>query len=73
MTVNPPLNCALCGLAIWNWTPTVWSEGPDREPFCGDDCLATAAAISRSIPPAIDRAVRRDHGLCGKYPCSDCR
>jgi hypothetical protein len=23
--------------------------------------------------PAIDRAIRRDHSLCGTHPCSDCR
>jgi hypothetical protein len=32
-----------------------------------------AKAVDRSIPPAIDRAIRRDHGLCGTEPCSDCR
>ncbi len=63
----------LVWLVIWNEPPTVWSPSPDREPFCGDDHLATATAVSRSIPPAIDRAIRRDHSLCGKYPCSDCR
>ena len=70
---QPPLNCALCGLAIWNEPPTVWSPEPDREPFCGDGCYATARAVTHSIPAAIDRAIRRDHSLCGKYPCSDCR
>lgn len=73
MARKPPLTCGLCGLAIWNWTPTVWSEGPDRVPFCGDDCLATANAVRNSLPPAVDRAVRRDHSLCGAEPCSDCR
>jgi hypothetical protein len=34
---------------------------------------AMAKAVDHSIPPAIDRAIRRDHSLCGKYPCSDCR
>ena len=32
-----------------------------------------AKAVDHSIPPAIDRAVRRDHSLCGTEPCSDCR
>jgi len=68
-----PLKCALCGLAIWNEPPTVWSPEPNREPFCGEDCYATARAVDHSIPPAIDRAVRRDHSLCGYEPCSDCR
>ncbi|MGW3821845.1 hypothetical protein ACWEAF_05925 [Streptomyces sp. NPDC005071] len=73
MSDRKPLNCSLCGLAIWNWTPTVWSSSEPREPFCGPDCLATATAITHSIPPAIDRATRRDHSLCGEYACSDCR
>lgn len=30
-------------------------------------------SIDAAIPPAIDRAVRRDHSLCGAEPCSDCR
>ncbi|MFJ9633739.1 hypothetical protein ACIRU8_39205 [Streptomyces sp. NPDC101175] len=34
---------------------------------------ALAAAVNHSIPPAIDRAMRRDHSLCGTHPCSDCR
>ena len=29
--------------------------------------------VDSSIPPAIDRALRRDHSLCGVEPCSDCR
>ena len=32
-----------------------------------------AAAVDHSVQPAIDRAVRRDHSLCGSEPCSDCR
>lgn len=31
------------------------------------------ARIDAAIPAAIDRAVRRDHSLCGAHPCSDCR
>jgi|ERR1043165_3819295 hypothetical protein len=39
-----------------------------------DERLPTLAkAVDRSIPPAIDRAIRRDHSLCGTEPCSDCR
>jgi len=30
-------------------------------------------AVDHAIPAAIDRAVRRDHSLCGAEPCSDCR
>ncbi|NEB42312.1 hypothetical protein [Streptomyces sp. SID14515] len=73
MTRRPPLNCALCAVPIWGDPPTVWSDEPDREPFCGDDCLATATAVARSVPPAVDRGVRRDHSLCGASPCSHCR
>lgn len=34
---------------------------------------ALAKAIDSTIPAPIDRAVRRDHSLCGTEPCSDCR
>jgi len=68
-----PLECSLCDLSIWNEPPTIWSPAPDRRPFCGDGCYATARAVEHSIEPAIDRAIRRDHSLCGPYPCSDCR
>jgi hypothetical protein len=30
-------------------------------------------AVDSALPPAVDRAVRRDHSLCGVAPCSDCR
>jgi hypothetical protein len=73
MTPRPPLNCALCDLAIWNEPPTVWSPPPNREPYCDEGCYATARAIDHAIPPAVDRAVRRDHSLCGAEPCSHCR
>lgn len=48
----------------------------------GDGCTIAAfderrpaftKAIDGAIPPAIDRAVQRDHSLCGAEPCSDCR
>jgi hypothetical protein len=32
-----------------------------------------AKAIDSALPPPLDRAVRRDHSLCGVSPCSDCR
>ena len=32
-----------------------------------------AKAINNALPAPIDRAVRRDHSLCGVDPCSDCR
>ncbi|WP_328313125.1 hypothetical protein OG432_24600 [Streptomyces sp. NBC_00442] len=34
---------------------------------------AMARAVDHAIPPGIDRAIRRDHSLCGVDPCSDCR
>lgn len=48
----------------------------------GDGCTIAAfderlpdfiRSIDSAVPPAIDRAVRRDHSLCGAEPCSDCR
>lgn len=30
-------------------------------------------AVDNALPSATDRAVRRDHSLCGAAPCSDCR
>lgn len=30
-------------------------------------------AVDHAVPPAVDRAVRRGHSLCGAEPCSDCR
>lgn len=32
-----------------------------------------ASAVDHAIPAPIDRAVGRDHSLCGAEPCSDCR
>lgn len=32
-----------------------------------------AKRIDSALPAPIDRAVRRDHSLCGTAPCSDCR
>lgn len=40
--------------------------------ICCPDCTI-ARAVDHSIPPAVDRAIRRDHSLCGAEPCSDCR
>lgn len=37
------------------------------------DGLRAGHAVDHAIPPAVDRAVRRDHSLCGAEPCSDCR
>lgn len=34
---------------------------------------ALANAVDHSVRPAIDRAIERDHSLCGAEPCSDCR
>lgn len=32
-----------------------------------------ARAVDNALPAPIDRAVKRDHSLCGTEPCSDCR
>lgn len=37
------------------------------------DLLRVGHAVDHAVPPAVDRAVRRDHSLCGVSPCSDCR
>ena len=48
----------------------------------GDGCVHAAfderlpdlvKAVDNALPAPIDRAVRRDHSLCGTEPCSDCR
>ncbi|PBC80149.1 hypothetical protein BX265_4985 [Streptomyces sp. TLI_235] len=43
-------------------------------------CLSFASGVldgmadaARAVRPAIDRALERDHSLCGVEPCSDCR
>lgn len=41
---------------------------PEPEP---DEELINA--VDHAIPAAVDRALDRDHSLCGPYPCSDCR
>lgn len=37
------------------------------------DAIRLGRAVDQAVPAAIDRAVRRDHSLCGVDPCSDCR
>jgi hypothetical protein len=48
----------------------------------GDGCVHAAfderlpelaKSIDTALPAPIDRAVRRDHSLCGVKPCTDCR
>ena|ERR1041385_6311161 len=48
----------------------------------GDGCVHAAfderlpdlvKAVDNTLPAPIDRAVRRDHSLCGTEPCSNCR
>lgn len=34
---------------------------------------ALIRAVDHSVRPAVDRAIERDHSLCGAEPCSDCR
>jgi len=36
-------------------------------------CPDLIKAVDHSIRPAIDRAIERDHSICGAEPCSDCR
>jgi endogenous inhibitor of DNA gyrase (YacG/DUF329 family) len=38
------LECTLCGLSVRNDEGTVWSDGPDRDPFCSEECLRLANA-----------------------------
>lgn len=49
----------------------------DGQPICPrcepERLTGLATAVDHAVPPAIDRAVRRDHSLCGAEPCSDCR
>lgn len=71
--MTKPLNCTMCGLAVWNESPTVWSDGVNREPYCDAECLRLASAVDNALPAAVDRAINRDHSLCGVDPCSDCR
>lgn len=48
----------------------------------GEGCVITAfderlpewrRIVDNALPSSVDRAVRRDHSLCGVEPCSDCR
>lgn len=46
-----------------------------RAGWSGDLCpdCTLARSVNHAIPPAVDRATRRDHSLCGVEPCADCR
>lgn len=70
---DKPLECAMCGLAVYNEPPTVWSRGPDRTAYCDDECLDLATAVDHEPSPATDRATCKAHSMCGWEPCSDCR
>ncbi|GAA4626682.1 hypothetical protein GCM10023196_035920 [Actinoallomurus vinaceus] len=37
------------------------------------DQIRIGHAVDHAVRPAIDRAIERDHSLCGAEPCSDCR
>lgn len=67
MTRNPPIECTTCGLPLWDAT---WYRS---DPYCEQRCIELAEAIDHSLPLPIDRALNRDHSLCGVEPCSDCR
>jgi hypothetical protein len=64
--------CRLCGADLTKVADIVWSDGPNRDPFCSQDCLDTAEAVRHSIPSRTDRAFERDHSLCAIDPCSNC-
>jgi hypothetical protein len=38
-----------------------------------EDLEILANAVDKAVRSAIDRAIKRDHTLCGAEPCSDCR
>jgi len=68
--------CRLCGRSLSNdpTAPNVAEWTLDtRDPYCADDCIRTVYAVDHSVRPAIDRAIERDHSICGAEPCSDCR
>jgi hypothetical protein len=58
--------------ALHLWRSFVGGEGCVHAHF--DERLpALANAIDHALPAPVDRAIRRDHFLCGVNPCSDCR
>lgn len=44
-------------MPMWNDENARWSAGPDREPFCSDECMTLA-----NVEYAWDRHPERDEG-----------
>ena len=71
---------ATCWNAMADWYLNNSVQGPDgllayqaaAERRMLDE-LRLATAVDHAVPAPIDRAIRRDHTLCGAEPCSDCR
>lgn len=49
------------------------STPPPEQPADEATMRHLAREVDNSVRPAIDRALERDHSLCGAEPCSDCR
>lgn len=56
-------------LGTWNGQRAHWWRGESNMRHM--DCAGVR--IAGRPAPAIDRALDRDHSLCGSNPCSDCR
>lgn len=41
---RPPLECALCGIRMWNDENAHWVHGRDPKPYCSQECLTLANA-----------------------------
>ena len=70
---NDPITAHGCGVARLLAERHFLGDGGCTVGVFDERLPALAKAIDHSIPPAVDRAVRRDHSLCGTEPCSDCR
>lgn len=67
------MECTMCGMPLARIPDaTVWSPGPNRDPYCSEECLGLATSVAHAVPSRVDRAIARDHSLCGVDPCSDC-
>lgn len=47
------MECAMCGMPLERIPDPVWSHGPNRDPYCSEECLDLATTVA-----GIDR---RDH------------
>lgn len=60
--------------AQWSMRASLLGRGEGCVVGAFDERLPQLAkAVDHAIPAPIDRAIRRDHSLCGAEPCSDCR